>query len=535
MRTFQAAVLILFVTTCSLAFPGKVIKAVQTPYACPTGLAFDGSHLWIADHMADRLSCLDLNGKTVREIPSPGFWPMGLAWDGKYLWNVDSRQKKIFKVDPDDGSVLRSIDSPTESPEGLAWDGHTLWVSDARAKKIMKIDLSDGTDVQTITAPAASPQGMTFDGTYLWCADRMTDEIYAVDPASGEVIVTLKAPGPYARGLAWDGTNLWCSDYQRDSIYQIVRKDNEMFHLENTKSYHVSFIHEAKVFGKGSLRSLDVYVGVPENQPQQKILAVSYSPANPPTVKDKWSQHYAHFNYTDQPSESVLRTTMSVDARISEITYFVFPDQCGKLSDIPSDIRKTYTANDTKYLIDDPYIQRTAKEVVGSEKNPYWIARKIFDFVRNKLDYLMVGGWNAAPVVLQRGTGSCSEYSFSFIALCRAAGLPARYVGSIVVRGDDKSLDEDFHRWPEVYLPNYGWIPFDPQGGDKPSPRDQAMAIGHLPNRFLITTRSGGNSEYMGWYYNSNESWKADPQVQVNIESFGLWEPLRSTKITDTE
>ncbi|MEJ2054186.1 MAG: transglutaminase-like domain-containing protein, partial [Calditrichaceae bacterium] len=135
------------------------------------------------------------------------------------------------------------------------------------------------------------------------------------------------------------------------------------------------------------------------------------------------------------------------------------------------------------------------------------MARKIFDYIRNTLEYKLEGGWNVAPVVLQRGTGSCSEYTISFIALARAAGLPARYAGAIVVRGDDASLDEVFHRWPEVYLPNFGWIPIDPQGGDKELPGDRARNIGSLSNRFLITTQGGGDSEYLGWYYNYNQDY----------------------------
>jgi len=38
-------------------------------------------------------------------------------------------------------------------------------------------------------------------------------------------------------------------------------------------------------------------------------------------------------------------------------------------------------------------------------------------------------------------------------------GDPAATQGSIVVRHDDASIDEAFHRWAEIYLPNYGWIP----------------------------------------------------------------------------
>jgi len=451
---------------------------------------------------------------------------MGLAWDGKYLWNVDAHQKKIFQVDPKDGTILKVIDAPGASPEALAWDGSTLWVSDLSEKSLMKVDLSDGTAVQTFAVPAQSVQGLVFDGTYLWCSDRMTDELYMIDPRSGEVIIVVKAPGPYPRGLAWDGQYLWNVDYQKDSLYQIVRQDNERFRIENTKTYRMTYLHEAKVIGKGRLKELSVSLAIPVSMPQQEILGVTFTPTPTSKVTDRWSQECAQFLYRDTPAEATLNSVMAVEARISAIHYFIFPDRCGTLADIPADVKKTYTANETKYQIDDPFIQDMVRRVVGDEKNPYWIARRIFDSVRTRLEYKLEGGWNVAPVVLRRGTGSCSEYTFSFIALCRAAGLPARYVGAVVVRGDDASLDEVYHRWPEVYLPNYGWVPMDPQGGDKPLARDRAMNIGHLPNRFLITTRSGGGSEYLGWFYNSNESYQAEPQVRLEIETFGEWELL---------
>ena len=53
--------------------------------------------------------------------------------------------------------------------------------------------------------------------------------------------------------------------------------------------------------------------------------------------------------------------------------------------------------------------------------------------------YERSGGWNTAPIVLERGNGSCSEYTFVFISMCRAAGVPARYVGSVVERGESAS------------------------------------------------------------------------------------------------
>lgn len=519
-------ILILCLATAAFSYPGKILKKIPAPGRFASGLTFDGRNLWLADYQADKLFKIDpANGTVLTTLPSPGFWPMGLAWDGEFLWNVDKKQKKIFQVDPQSGHILKAIDSPSGDPEGLCWDGQTLWISDARANLLMKLDLSDGTAVKKFDGPARSLNGLTFDGSYLWAGDRYQDELYMIDPTNGEVLVILDAPGKYARGLAWDRSCLWNVDYQSDSLYQLVRQDDETYVLKDTRHARVTFTHEMKVYGKGRMTSAQAVIALPVNLPQQKIKSLSLDPEPSQKSKDRWDQPVAVFEYHDIPTNETARSVMTVETEISGIRYFIFPDKVGSLQDIPQSIRQRYTANGSKYLTDDPFIRKTAREIVGDETRPYWMARRIFDYVRNQLEYKLEGGWNAAPLVLQRTTGSCSEYTFSFVALCRAAGLPARYVGAIVVRGDDASLDEVFHRWPEVYLPNYGWLPMDPQGGDKPRPRDRAMHIGNLSNRFLITTIGGGDSQYLGWYYNYTENWQADPQVRVNVETFAEWEP----------
>ncbi len=523
----MVVVLVVLLNHPVLAHPGKVVHSFPTPGNFCTGIAFDGESLWAADYKADRLFKVDVRtGEVIRSIPSPGFWPLGLAWDGTCLWNVDKGRQKIFKIDPADGTILKAIDAPSSNPEGLAWDGKTLWVSDGRSREIIKIDLSDGTAVKTLSAPAQSPNGLAFDGIYLWCSDRMTDEIYMIEPDGGEVLVVLDAPGPYPRGLAWDGECLWAVDQQKDMLYRLVRWDGERYRLKDTRRARVTFTHEVKSYGTGRIRTLQACLAVPEDMTQQKVNSLSLSPSTHTLQKDRWQQEAAVFQYEDVPSDATVESRFEADVEISDIRYFIFPDHCGTLSDIPAEIRDRYTADGSKYMIEDPYIQKLARELADKEKNPYTIARTMFDYVRKHLEYKLEGGWNAAPVVLKRGTGSCSEYSFCFIALCRAAGLPARYVGAVVVRGDDASMDDVFHRWPEVYLPNYGWVPIDPQGGDKPLPRDRALHIGNLSNRFLVTTQGGGDSEHLGWYYNCNETYTSDPQLEVRIEAFAEWEPI---------
>ncbi len=531
MRKLLTLVILISISISSLvfAYSGKIIHEIPSPYQRSTGLTYDGENLWIADYQKHKLISVNpQTGDIIKEIPSPGFWPLGLAWDGSYLWNIDKNQDRIFKIDPANGTILTTISTPSSNAEGLTWDGETLWVTDPRSDEIMKIDLNDGTAVHTFPAPDSDIRGITFDGTYLWCTDRIKNEMYMLDPDNGEVIIITDAPGPFSRGITWDGTYLWNVDYQTNKIYQLVRQDNDLFKLKDKRKAKITVTHTAAIYGKGTLHDLDVYFALPEDNPAQKILSKSFNPKSYNIVQDHWNQSFAHFQYQNEKAEAILESRLTIEAEISAISYFISPDKCGTLKDIPKDIRRDYTADGSKYQINDPYIQNLAKEIVGNEKNTYWIARKIFDHVRKTLEYKLEGGWNTAPVVLKRGTGSCSEYTFCFIALCRAAGLPARYVGSIVVRGDDACLDGVFHRWPQVYLPNYGWLHIDPQGGDKPKSRDRALSIGHLSNRFLITTQGGGDSEFMGWYYNINEKYTTDPQVRVEIDNYGEWEPLEN-------
>jgi transglutaminase-like putative cysteine protease/glutamine cyclotransferase len=529
MRRFSWVVVFYMVLPISISHsaPGDVLSKHQAPGRFCTGLAFDGERLWTADYHTDSLYQIDPgNGAVQATLPSPGFWPTGLAWDGEALWNADRKQSKLFKIDPKTGTILRTLDAPGASPSGLTWDGNTLWVCDDRSNMISKLDLDDGTAIERFQAPASSPQGLTFDGRYLWCSDRILDELYMIDPSNGEVLIVIDSTAPYPRGLAWDGSTLWNVDFESDTIYKLVRHDDQIFSIDNARDTKVTLIHQARAFGQGDFINLETVLALPEDRPHQKIHSKTLSPDRYTLREDQWNQRLAHFDYSSIVHGESIESVLEMDVTLYDIRYYIFPGQCGTVEDIPEDIRRQYTQDGSKYQLTNPWLQSQAKEWVGNETNPYWMARRLFDAVRNTLEYEMVGGWNAAPLVLHRGTGSCSEYTFSFIALCRAVGLPARYVGAIMVRGDDASLDEVFHRWPEVYLPHYGWIPMDPQAGDKNSPRKRALAIGGLSNRALITTQGGGDSEYLGWNYNYHQQYKSDPQVIVQIEAFAEWEPL---------
>lgn len=281
----------------------------------------------------------------------------------------------------------------------------------------------------------------------------------------------------------------------------------------------------------GLVKNIELYIAIPENKDNQKLQGEPTFSVKPEKILvDSSGQKFASFRIPELKASEPLEIAMKTKVKNYEINYFVYPEKVGSLKEIPEEIIKKYLTNGDKYDYKNEIIQKAVKEAVGKETNPYWIAHKIYKYIMERMEYELSGGWNPAPLVLQRGTGSCSEYTFVYIAMSRAAGLPVRYVGSVVVRGDDASMDDVFHRWVEVYLPNYGWIPVDPSGGDQPLPADQSAFFGHLANRFLITTQNAGGSPYLGWTYNSDTKWNFTGRCKVTEEHYAEWEPIVEEK-----
>lgn len=101
-------------------------------------------------------------------------------------------------------------------------------------------------------------------------------------------------------------------------------------------------------------------------------------------------------------------------------------------------------------------IAAKAKEIAGGERAPYFIAKKIFTWVVDNLQYEYPDFESrGATKTLKKLKGDCGEFCAVFVSLCRSQGIPARTVTC-------NWLKSGGHQWAEVFLPPYGWVPADP-------------------------------------------------------------------------
>lgn len=71
--------------------------------------------------------------------------------------------------------------------------------------------------------------------------------------------------------------------------------------------------------------------------------------------------------------------------------------------------------------------------------------------------------------LLESRQGYCTYFATAFVLLARAEGIPARYVQGfcVPIKGSREAtvLSSMAHSWPEVYVKDVGWIPFEPTPG----------------------------------------------------------------------
>jgi len=105
-------------------------------------------------------------------------------------------------------------------------------------------------------------------------------------------------------------------------------------------------------------------------------------------------------------------------------------------------------------------------EAIGKEANPYIFLQKLNEYIFNHFSYVP-GATHVKTIASEafaKKSGVCQDFSHVMLSICRHVGIPARYVSGYIYGGEDAAMrgDSQTHAWVEGYIPEYGWIGFDP-------------------------------------------------------------------------
>ena len=134
-----------------------------------------------------------------------------------------------------------------------------------------------------------------------------------------------------------------------------------------------------------------------------------------------------------------------------------------------------------------------ADRLAADQSGPFAIAESIESYLRGIEYNLEVpapppGADVADFFMFDLRQGYCDYYTTAFAVLARLNGLPTRFAtGHIggywdLESGEWTITEAEAHSWPEVYLPEIGWVPFEPTAG-RPSLQRQAT-LRPVPDSF---------------------------------------------------
>lgn len=187
-------------------------------------------------------------------------------------------------------------------------------------------------------------------------------------------------------------------------------------------------------------------------------------------VGEKYNETY----YKDIPS--IESKEYKIMTFFNEDNYSKFLNMSGNNVDI-SNIKQTYTqlGNNTS-----DNIYKLSKSLTDGKVSTYYKAKAIEDYFNTgEYVYNLTLPTNEGSTdyidyfIFEGKKGYCVQYATAMTILCRASGIPARYVeGFAVDEYKDKVTEGEYqvnasraHAFVEVYIPGYGWKIFDPTPG----------------------------------------------------------------------
>lgn len=211
----------------------------------------------------------------------------------------------------------------------------------------------------------------------------------------------------------------------------------------------------------------------------------------------------------------------------------------GKIEDLPAELIQAYTLPERYWETEAIEIKAQMAKLTDPKLSARENLQRIYNFVTTSLSYdyekLEEGELTrlgALQILSQKDRAVCMEYTDLFIALARAAGIPAREVNGYAHATDDPQRPlslrlqqgDVLHAWPQAYLPKVGWVMMDPTwGSTSGSDYFNAFDLSHLA--FVI---KGESSEYplpAGSYKTNSE--QKDVEVSFSTETEALAEELQ--------
>lgn len=240
----------------------------------------------------------------------------------------------------------------------------------------------------------------------------------------------------------------------------------------------------------------------------------------------------------DRGNKTILATWTNVPPTIDAVVSFDAQTNTGlsaiesnapfPLASTPQKL-KVYLQTSEQVQTDDPEIRALARKLTGSTKTQFDAVQKVVSWVVDHVRYVNPPVQYDALYSLRTGKGNCQNYSHLTAALLRNVGVPVRIVNGVTMNQPFDvtwtkgtltfKMGQGRHSWVEVWFPDLGWVPYDPQN----------MQF-FISNRFVrievgVDNNETKNDGLVRWAQGSNARTK--PTLQETIDAKFLSDTIK--------
>lgn len=129
-----------------------------------------------------------------------------------------------------------------------------------------------------------------------------------------------------------------------------------------------------------------------------------------------------------------------------------------------------------------PELWKQGVDITHSEDAVFEKASAIMRWINAEFTYEtgVTDAETHANTAFELRKGVCQDFAHVMLGMCRTLGIPARYASGYIYTGGKDALigAQASHAWCEVYLPETGWIGFDPTNAVLADDRYIKVAVG---------------------------------------------------------
>ncbi|MBN1413448.1 MAG: transglutaminase domain-containing protein [Spirochaetales bacterium] len=476
-RFILGVFLLLFCLVC--AFAEDSVTQYRLPFKDnDAGYFFehDGT-LYLGNHPERTIYRVTGNNRCEKVEDVQGWYTVDAClFDGRIIYC--SRERILYR----DGKKVKAVTMKgSERFYSVTTDGKILYLLDARKTGfyIMTVDKSYKITGE-FSCPLRNPWDITFHDGFLWIYDQRDKCVHRMSLKSHKLTARIYAETghSWSQGIVFLGNTLYIHDRAESRLVPVVWKEEGNAVYSEPAVIKYRFIQKSENKDAKEDCRAEFRVPVPADAAGAVFKSIVFDPEPDTYETDGFGQQLAYYEKVTIPPKGKHILSCTVDVAVQTMEYNLDDVPLKGLDVIPETIRKLYLKGDSYITTDDPGMIKAAREarLDAQGREPAGVRsliENIAGYVMTRMEYAMDDDWDSAPDVLNKKTGSCSEYSFVFSTLARLNRVPTRLAGGFERSGS-------LHRWTEVYFPGTGWVPVDvtKMDADDPESYDYEFLFG---------------------------------------------------------